>query len=454
MSQNTLFESSTSSSPNPSLHPVLQAALGSLDIQLEDELARYRRQRAGRPVMPPRGFRRHQTRKPLDLISLETPGGQTQQRALGMSTAPVMSFPLGMGNQTPAAEPFNETERLDAHLSASSEPSQGLVVPSAKAAADPAGTEPNVTKRRESAEGDLVSLGADQSPPEDYLESSEKLLESLSEQEEPVQPQKPNRLLTPLGIGSILLLLLSSATVIYLATNRSTFTALGLDRVFGSNTPNTSPSAVETTEAKSESAKNSPVATGPNLASEEFPDLNLNTLSHFPASPTPLASPSAVPRVPELPNSGTTSVAPAVIPNSALPKRSSDLSSTLLPPSVRSGTVPSTTAPLMGTGSSALGVKTPKSGPTTSTGKLQASPASPQTAANPGATGEGFYYVLVNDSSDRALEKVKTVVPDAYVESFPQGARIQLGAFKRESEAKALVKELQQRGVAATIYRP
>jgi serine/threonine-protein kinase len=62
--------------------------------------------------------------------------------------------------------------------------------------------------------------------------------------------------------------------------------------------------------------------------------------------------------------------------------------------------------------------------------------------------------VLVNYSSDRDLAQAKKVVPDAYVEKFPQGARIQMGAFKRESQAKTLVEQLKQQGVTASIYSP
>jgi cell division septation protein DedD len=62
--------------------------------------------------------------------------------------------------------------------------------------------------------------------------------------------------------------------------------------------------------------------------------------------------------------------------------------------------------------------------------------------------------VLVNYKSDRTLEQARTVVPDAYVRNFPEGNRIQMGAFKRESEAKTLIEQLNQQGVSASIYRP
>uniref|UniRef100_A0ACD5GTZ6 Uncharacterized protein n=1 Tax=Desertifilum tharense IPPAS B-1220 TaxID=1781255 RepID=A0ACD5GTZ6_9CYAN len=55
------------------MHSALQSALGSLDVQLEDELIRYRRAKSSDPLPPPRGLERHQPRKPLDLITLSAP---------------------------------------------------------------------------------------------------------------------------------------------------------------------------------------------------------------------------------------------------------------------------------------------------------------------------------------------------------------------------------------------
>jgi cell division septation protein DedD len=478
MSQNNSVESSTRSLPNQLINPALQAALSCLDVQLEEELARYRRQRAGQPVMSARGLRRHQTRKSLDLISIEKPRGQTQQRALGMSTAPVMSFPFTRVNQTPVAEPSNETteesmdhmDQLDVRSSAASEFGNALVSPSSthssagNSRSEQRFREP-ITSPRQPAEmgSDLVPFATDQAPPEDYLESSEKLLQSLSEEEASVQSQKrsTNKLLTPLGVGSILLLLLSSVTLVYILTNRSTFTALGLDRWFGSTASNKAPSPTQTTVATSEPTKDTPVLNGPNLASDEFQDLNLNTLSHLKASPTPSASPSPVPPLPDLPKSGVTSVAPPVVPNTALPRRSSNLSSALLPPSVQPGTVPSAVAPLIvptqapASASAQAGNSNSQARGSQKSSSTSATSAETKEQAATTASGERkFYYVLVNDSSDRALEQAKKIVPDAYVESFPQGAQIQMGAFKTESEANTLVKELQQQGISATIYRP
>jgi serine/threonine-protein kinase len=75
-------------------------------------------------------------------------------------------------------------------------------------------------------------------------------------------------------------------------------------------------------------------------------------------------------------------------------------------------------------------------------------------AESPPPAGDKFYYVLVDSTNDRALEQTRKVVPDAYVRNFPQGNRIQMGAFLRESEATTLVEQLKQQGISASIYRP
>jgi cell division septation protein DedD len=63
--------------------------------------------------------------------------------------------------------------------------------------------------------------------------------------------------------------------------------------------------------------------------------------------------------------------------------------------------------------------------------------------------------VLVDYTDDRSLAQARTVIPEAYLEEIPdQGTKIQMGAFLSENEAKALVDQLRQRGITATIYRP
>ncbi|HEY9612301.1 hypothetical protein [Allocoleopsis sp.] len=481
MSQNTTLESTTPTFSNPPINPVLQAALGSIDVQLEEELARYRRQRAGRPVMSPSGLGRHQVRKPLELIAVDQGAKKTQRPALGMSTAPQISFPLAMVNQTPTTTPPEETHhepmaqmgQLESSGSTLTEPTAPLVAPSRTntTAHDSApGVTGRLTPSESSAEvsGDLVPFGAAQAQPEDYLESSEKLLQSLAQEEARDRSRKrfTDRFLTPLGVGSLLLLLVSGATVLYIFKNPSMLSALNLNRFFGSKTTTTAQKPTETAPANKTAQENSPTIKGPNLASQEFPEVSLDTLSHLEPSPTPI--PSAATAQPEVPNSGVTQQAPPVIPNSALPGSSSDISSALLPSPGQPQTIPSTVSPVAplpalpttvpGASKSNRAAVNPKPllAPTTPVAKQKpkASTSATQPAASPAPARGTWYYVLSNYSSDRDLAQVKTIVPDAYVERFPQGAQIQMGAFKRESQAKTLVEKLKKQGVTASIYHP
>lgn len=494
MSKNFSVESTTRSSPDLSINPVLQAALSSLDVQLEEELARYRRQRTGRPAMPSRGLGRNQTRKPIELISVERVGNQTQRPALGMSTAVPLNFPLFMVNQSPTDEPTQQIKHEPAaqtrqQLDINSEPSPGLVASFPSSTVDNnLGSQNYSTSQHPASEqsspavgGDLATISAPQSPPEDYLESSEQLLRSLGEEEtnSPAQKHFSAKLLTPLGIGSVLLLLLSGATAVYVLGNPSSFAALSFDRFFGSKTPTTAPSTTDTTGIKSDAAKDSPIVNGPDMASEEFPDVNLKNLPHLEASPkpSPSASPVQVPPIPVLPNSGATTV-PSVVPNSAIPKRSTDLSSLLLPPSQPPvNTFPATTvppvAPLPKPVTSAPKTNTAKtstsssspakanqskststSAKSTAQKKAKSSPTPAAVAASPASEVGGYYFVLINSTSESILEQARTIIPDAYVETFPQGSRIQMGAFKTEPEAKTLIEQLQRQGISASIYRP
>lgn len=443
MSQNTSVDSNAKSSANQSINPALQAALATLDVELEEELARFRRQRAGRPVISNRGLGRNQTRKPLELIAVDQVAGKPQQLALGMSTAPVMSFPLPTAKQTPTVEPPQET------TSEPSIPTQKPDIPFlTNTTAHNLATSASLSKQQTpvektaNEEGEsLANVAPATAPPEDYLESSEKLLQSLSQEETKVQPQKrfTDKILTPLSVGSILLLLLSCATLVYIIKNPSAFKDLRFDRLFDSKTSTTDPSPTQqTVTVKSEPPKELPVVTGPNLAAGEFPDVNLNTLSNLPVSPTPIATPSPLRPLPVMPNLGAAPQVSPVPPNSVPPKGSSELAAALLPSSGQQGTVGRNKIPQV----APLPAVPQLSNPTVNK-KAQAS----------SATGDN-YYVVLNYSGDRSLEQARAIVPNAYVRDFPKGSLIQLGAFGRESDAKSLLEKLQKQGLSASIYRP
>lgn len=457
--------------------------MGSIDVQLEEELARYRRQRAGRPLMSPSGLGRHQVRKPLDLIAVNQGARKTQQPALGMSTAPKIEFPLVMVNQTPTDappqethhEPIDQTDQLEFFASTSTEPTAPLVAPSQTNRTAHNSTEDvtaplTFSKTSADIEGGLVPLAAAQAQPEDYLESSEQLLRSLAQEETRDRSRKPRfteRFLTPLGVGSLLLLLLSGATLAYIFKNNpSALSALNPKRFFDSKTTTTAQKPTETTQANTTPIANPPIVKGPNLAAEEFPEVSLDTLSHL--EPNPTETPSAVTTQSEQTEPDVGEQAPSVVPNSAPPGSSSDISSALLPSPGQPGTVPSTVVPVAplpplptvvprviqpSIGSvRSKPLSQPKQSATQE--KSKTAPSATQQAVNPAITRGGLYYVVMNYSSDRDLQAAQKVVPDAYVERFPQGARIQMGAFKRESQAKALVEQLKKQGVNASVYHP
>jgi hypothetical protein len=297
----------------------------------------------------------------------------------------------------------------------------------------------------ESLEGDgkLVVPTMDQSQPEDYLESSEKLRQTLAEQETPKESPKPitNRILTPLGVGSILLLLVSSATLTYIFR-----TSLGLN-FLETETPTTAENSTATTANRENELLG---VNKPNLASDdEFPDVNINTLPNLKANPT--SSPSASPIAP-IPNSPPPAAAPptaSVLPLPQLPNPASNLPSALLTPPTPP---PPTTTPSVTPNSSPA---QPESSTNNSSEKANTSTsAAPKPNNVPSNLSDEFYYVLINSSDSSVLETAQTIVPDAYVVNVPAGTRIAMGAFKLESEAKTLVERLKQQGLSASIYKP
>ncbi len=469
MSKNNSVESSTQSPSNQLLNPALQAALGSLDVQLEQELARYRRKRAGRPVQSVRGLGSNQVRQPIELLSIEKPVGKTQQPVLQQSSAPVISFPQAPEFGTPLTvlpeeidqELISQPEELDGSSLVASELSEPSVEQSLLAQS---GINEQLTHSEKTPEEEvnLVSSEPPQGQPEDYLESSEKLLESLREEEASTQTQKrfTNQLLTPLGVGLMLLVLFSGATVVYLAMNPSQFRVLVLDRFFGSKEATTAQNSIGTTLTKGELDQDSLIINGPDLASEEFVDLNLNNLSRLQGKPTqtptekPNQTQTEVPPLPNLPNSNTTSTDSSQGSNQAF-SGGTDLPSALLPPPPLPGTAPPAATPLTRRNNPNTASAQPSTSPGTTipviTPETSPSPNPAEVAAPPTAQ-DRLYYVVSNYTDDKALIKAKTIVPDAYVRKFPEGTQIQMGAFETEAQAQSLVEQLQQQGISTSVY--
>jgi len=298
----------------------LQDVLVCLDVDLEEELSRFRRSHVGQSTAPQRLGRgpRFNAKPSLDLITIKpvpdttvptaprsshlTLGGSAlpdptsgpplprhpESSAVAPQSGPQFSAETGMSASVPpsmesrldvnpdtdpgAAEAQGDVAALKAQLSGPS-PSIPLTEPQAP--------EPNSDRQDEWA---LVETAANPSPieleqhlpTEGYLESSEELLRSATSEPKPRVDRTGDSpsgfqasLLTPLGIGSMLLLLLSSVTLSYLLVNPEFLGAFrrptqdpGLGEGEGS--------AVVTGVGQSQS---------PDLSSQEFVELDLNTLS-------------------------------------------------------------------------------------------------------------------------------------------------------------------------------
>ncbi|MBD2081606.1 hypothetical protein [Leptolyngbya sp. FACHB-17] len=352
------------------LNPKLQQALSCLDLRLEDELTRYRRQRAGLSVAPIVLRPKQPQKKPLELAAAT----DTEAPALPQAPPKAISFDLGtssMSDQSIAAADTDESAMI-----------------------------PYEPETAGAALFEIANPG-EQAPAEDYLESSEQLLKSLKREEAKVEVERGflQSLSTPLGIGSMLTLLLSSAMLGYVIMNPSALSGIAQKT--------TQPETTETS-APQETASNS-LPTSPRLDRDEFSDLGLDTLTALRTKPSPAAiAPSPSPSPTVSPAAPSAIVAPAASPSPA-----PVTSSSMLLPSV---TVPKTSNP------------------------------SPPTAA------ESLQYkVEIPFTGDQSLATARQVVPDAFVRS---DGKIQLAATLSEEAAQKKVQELKNRGLTAEIRKP
>lgn len=456
MSQFPTMESPPRAAQGSALKPALQQALQGLDVQLEEELTRYRRSRAGKPSTPRRSVPRSPARKSLDLINIKAVGGRTQPQpsAPAAETAPEVStvvLPLtpGLGTEAEA-----QTFTGGALVALPTEEPQAQAAPEPPAAG-----------------GQLVDPSV-ATPLDDYLESSEELLRSLEDQTElsPADTSWAAKVMTPLGISSMVLFLLACVSFGVVIVNPS---ILARRSAPATSTAETQP---ETVDPKS-------LPQAPNLASQEFVDLQLGSLSTLDTKgkPTAPAAGSTVPvpsaltppqtattpaagRSPSRPATGpgvlsslasavgirprTPAVAPAPVQPAPVQPAPAQPPAAYNPPPVVS--VPQ--AP-------AYQPPAPPQAPEPPSVEPQAAePAPPEppaeVAAAPTAPDTDYYYVVGNYSGDRSLEEAQGAVPSAYVRNFDSGAQIQYGAFTDAAGAEELAERLQQQGLSAEVYQP
>ncbi len=387
MSKPSLAESPSKSQ----LNPVLKVVLHNLDIQLQDELKRYRRKRAGKPLASDRGIGRNQTPEPIELISLPTiptveaepsPVGDAQRKYIAI--APEKREP--------------ETNKEDTEFNQESHPF------------------PTITP-----------FPYPHPPaPDNYLESSERLVKSLDE--ETTSPNKSNsrfqdQMMNPLGIGSILLLLLACITFGYVIwQNRTSLTIANLRRIINPTATEVSQTSKPNRNGISNGSKLPPIPNTPNLASQEFVELDLNTIGML------------------NPNKPQNQV---IVPNPS--KLAQQLPQTAASPTTK----PTTAAPPLNLTAALL--PSPPAVHQSSTVENASDQKKSSTAIQ---LEDKYYYVLSEYLGDESLQKARKIVSDAYLRDFPQGTRIQLGAYKDQTTANLIAEQLRKQGIEVQVYKP
>lgn len=336
------------------LAPPLSAVLSSLNIDLEAELNRYRR---NRPLSS-------QPNDSDDLFAdLEDPAFDLDAIESAVQVTAEMPPPVPRNRKLFPAAPASR-----AGLPGS------LLVASAQVIED----------------DHLASAIA----PTPYLDSSEKLIESLLDvppMPDPVSTAfKPRRKTVSLLAGAILGLggLVAGLGASYLMSNPQM-----AQRVM--NGLRGSAGAVATDPQKTFDPP------GPDLSVEEFVDINIDSLSSL-HMPQPGLDPQA---------------APSGLSSSALPP--SPATSTALPPIANQNS-------------------------NSTLGGIQA-------AVIP---ANATYYVTVPFTTEQALSGIRQSVAEAFARQFKVGSRVQLAAFDDLVSAQQFIKDIKTQGITAQVYGP
>jgi hypothetical protein len=449
MRQNPKVEPPKQLSPAIALHPVLSTALAHLDIQLEDELVRYRRQRTavGGAVRQPS---RKRSSESLDLIAVSatTDGHDTP------TAKPVPMLDQRLADVAGQAAVPDDTYKPIPAFTATPQPFDGAIaLRTDQPPEDNANSNVSLSGRE-----DAFALAHQAANPnlDDYLESSEELLRSLADQQAEVQAERHfmQSLLTPLGVGAMLLLLLSSAMFGYVIMNPSSLPWLTAKRT---NDAGLSPE---------QNVRQRAIAPPqPDLAKRELPELNLNNLgtinvspgaasSTAPSRPT-TAAPSSKPTgtvttspVESQPNNEPAAPAPAQAPIPAVTSNSSR-------PYARTSEPPQA-APRLAPAPVQAPVAPVRRVPTVTAPAMTTAPAATASSQSTGEPSSAYRYkVGIPFENDQTLENARKVVPDAFVRTLPDGKTIvQVGAGRNEDEVKANVERLRDQGLPSTeVYK-
>jgi hypothetical protein len=255
---------------------------------------------------------------------------------------------------------------------------------------------------------DLKTTNRPISPPDDYLESSVRLLQSLANNDRLGDPERIllNPVKTPWGISSLLMLCLGCILLGSAFIPQSIWAKVPWVKnlvITDSNIPISPPEKPQISRVKE----------------SDFFNLNLNNLSTLKVKTND--KPAIKPEEKEAPPLET------VIENKPQPTPNQDLATAILSP--------------------VLNQVTPQRSPEADTFNATSSISSAQLNNN-------YYYVFSEYKGDQTLATAKQVIKDAYLVQFPTGKRIQFGAFVNQNDAKNLVDRLKLRGISASVYAP
>jgi hypothetical protein len=477
------------------LNPQLQAVLGNLDVQLDDELARYRRKKRIEAEAPQPSAYRHRSTTPKNLEVVVTPGQRetpaTRSRepfqgdrsgseaiASGfMEANESNTFPSGLS-------PFSPQVTLPQKLEASLSSNRSNV-----GDRDPASSNINLAENN-APNSTEESPEPTQDRTHDYLESSEQLLGSLDDSSDLSNRLRNRRrrrhslknLLSPLSVGVTLLFVLITGTVAYVITGKM---GDSLRDSFAYRKPVVT---AENSASPASSPTQPPLAEvprSPNLADKEFVPLDLDTLGTITGnSETEMPAP-VLPTVPisPAPDPAQTTATTQTVPGQNYPSLE-NLNTAILPQSVQdnlpnakatnsnnanSNNANSNNANSNNANSNNANSNNANSGnnsPQAKTGASSPSPAAanqtpgtqtPQKLPEPSVNAQSFpafFYVVIDYQSDDSLYLARQAIPDAYVREFPSGVKVQMAAFEDTASAQAMVQYLREQGFVAQVYQP
>lgn len=412
MSPTSLLESNQETSDGK-LNPKLKAVLASLDVQIEDELTRYRRYR-----------RRSRSQKQ----------GLPKTKVQGIAQTQGLELLSGAKADEEIKSKLPEVQKLEE----SQERSPLKIAPSPPGSLTVGGTD--FPEERAATETPVPST---ESPKglNDYLESSERLLKSLDGPTEakPKERSAAASLFTPVGVASMLLFTLSCTTLGYAFIYAREQNYLGLGELFKQSPGSGEVENAERVETASEGeSRERELPESPLNSSQDFVELNLDTLGSINPSPTPITSLNLAPSIPP-PISGRIRL-PSGSNSGANGGGLNDIGTTLLPQTGQpNGNQPQLNAPLR-PGSPPQRAPQPK-------------PPTPAAVQTPIQSADGWFYVVQEYAGESSLDRAREVVPDAYIRQTTEGPKIQMGALLDAESAKGLLKELEEKGISAEFYK-